>query len=550
MRDANPERVGRFVAAGKGIHYVTATRSGDTDAAGTFRYLPGETVTFSVGPIVLGATPGAAQISPFTLASMTAPTTEFALRHELDRASRGPTPFTRAMNIEMLLMTLDADHDPANGLDATANVAGIPADGIDLGLALAEFSARVQYLGPGVTRAIPTARPLVELYRALNIVVPAHGKLTDDLTIAGGRIRRIEIKTFAADGSRLSDGVDADNDGVPESLTTYTYGPLGRLAKVDIHLPGREPPAVAHSDISFDYDTAGNLTGSLEHDSPGDDAGDIVSHRHVVRDARGRITSDILESDTDGDGLTDHRFAHSYEWDAHDNQVRDTQLADAGEGTAPQSRTVVISTFDANNRLLTDSTESDDDADGTVDRRTTNTREYGAGPRPTRVANETMQSGGAAVSSRFTATSVYDGDGNELSKVAEDDFNADGVIDSRQIFETVYDAEHRNLVQRVRLDDGPNDEHEYSSTTTRTYDGAGNVLTEATQVDVDGDGAIDASSTKLCEYGAGGELLRCEATSLLNGVVDPASSSSTVATQTAFTDGVRALAQEYIGLVN
>ncbi len=70
------ELSGEFQAGGvSGLHYVTPTRSGTTDANGTFKYLAGEPVTFSVGAIQLGQAPGASRSTPFTLVGMTPPTT-------------------------------------------------------------------------------------------------------------------------------------------------------------------------------------------------------------------------------------------------------------------------------------------------------------------------------------------------------------------------------------------------------------------------------------------------------------------------------------------
>ncbi|HEY6124762.1 MAG TPA: hypothetical protein VIV63_08930, partial [Steroidobacteraceae bacterium] len=112
------ELSGEFQAGGvSGLRYVTPTRSGVTDGAGTFKYLAGETVTFSVGGITLGHAPGSSGITPFTLAGMTPPTTEAALRRELDRASRTTSHFVRATNMMRLLLALVADSNPANGID-------------------------------------------------------------------------------------------------------------------------------------------------------------------------------------------------------------------------------------------------------------------------------------------------------------------------------------------------------------------------------------------------------------------------------------------------
>ena len=83
---------GVFQAGGvSGLQYATPTRTGFTDSEGTFKYLAGESVTFSVGGLTLGHAPGAAKITPFTLAGLTPPTTERDLRRELDLASRVAT---------------------------------------------------------------------------------------------------------------------------------------------------------------------------------------------------------------------------------------------------------------------------------------------------------------------------------------------------------------------------------------------------------------------------------------------------------------------------
>src|SRR5690349_408883 len=88
----------------QGVAWRTPTRSGVTDAGGRFAYLPGESVTFSLGPIELGTAPGSSDMTLFTLAGVTPPTTERALRRELDRAMRTGTPFTHAINLDLLLL--------------------------------------------------------------------------------------------------------------------------------------------------------------------------------------------------------------------------------------------------------------------------------------------------------------------------------------------------------------------------------------------------------------------------------------------------------------
>ena len=81
----------------QGLGYQSGTATpGTTDANGTFDYTVGETLSFSVGGVVLGTLPdGAPVITPFDFAGATE-------------------------NIARFLQTLDADRDHINGIDLVA----------------------------------------------------------------------------------------------------------------------------------------------------------------------------------------------------------------------------------------------------------------------------------------------------------------------------------------------------------------------------------------------------------------------------------------------
>jgi len=108
-------QTGRFVdSAVVGLQYTTETQAGVTDSDGTFNYLAGENVTFSIGDITLPTTPGADIITPLSVFSTTNITD------------------TSVMNLSRLLQTLDTDGDPANGITlsdaANASTAGLTVD--------------------------------------------------------------------------------------------------------------------------------------------------------------------------------------------------------------------------------------------------------------------------------------------------------------------------------------------------------------------------------------------------------------------------------------
>jgi len=86
-----------------GIHYQTPTFSGTTNSAGEYEYLPGETVTFSVGGIVFGSSLAGPVVSPLSLVA---------------GASDATDPVVT--NIVRLLLTLDEDGNFDNGISITA----------------------------------------------------------------------------------------------------------------------------------------------------------------------------------------------------------------------------------------------------------------------------------------------------------------------------------------------------------------------------------------------------------------------------------------------
>ncbi|WP_455208694.1 hypothetical protein [Kaarinaea lacus] len=89
-----------------GVYYETETKSGVTNAAGEYQYIDGETVTFSIGGIVLGSTMAAPVVTPVDI---------------VEGAINASDPIVS--NIIRLLLTLDADGDASNGLDLTTATA-------------------------------------------------------------------------------------------------------------------------------------------------------------------------------------------------------------------------------------------------------------------------------------------------------------------------------------------------------------------------------------------------------------------------------------------
>jgi hypothetical protein len=97
--DAPVKLKGVFLdSAVAGINYRTASGSGQTNAAGEFSYVSGETVTFSIGSVDLPPALASATITPLNLANTTDSNNQVV------------------GNILVLLQSIDADGDPSNGI--------------------------------------------------------------------------------------------------------------------------------------------------------------------------------------------------------------------------------------------------------------------------------------------------------------------------------------------------------------------------------------------------------------------------------------------------
>lgn len=90
---------GRFIdSAVEGVRFETPTQSGLTDAHGIFKYISGETVSFSIGDILLGTSIGLTRLTPMNFVP----------------GSNSSNP--QVVNILRFVQSLDEDNNPDNGI--------------------------------------------------------------------------------------------------------------------------------------------------------------------------------------------------------------------------------------------------------------------------------------------------------------------------------------------------------------------------------------------------------------------------------------------------
>jgi len=138
--DTSSVLTGRFVdSAVSGLQYATATQTGVTGTDGSFSYLAGEQVTFSIGDINFPATQATDTVTPLNVFSTT----------DIDD--------TRVVNMARLLQSLDTDGNPDNGITISPN-ADASATGLFVDFNSPSFDSQVINLvansGSGTTSLI------------------------------------------------------------------------------------------------------------------------------------------------------------------------------------------------------------------------------------------------------------------------------------------------------------------------------------------------------------------------------------------------------------
>jgi hypothetical protein len=121
-----------------GLHYVSGSLSGTTDAAGHFNYVPGLAVTFSVGGVTIGSATGQGIVTPLALVPNAADVTNDTVT-----------------NIGAFLQSLDSGGNPASSIQiSAASVAALANTQLNFAQTPAAFAA-----DPAVTAAIQAASP-------------------------------------------------------------------------------------------------------------------------------------------------------------------------------------------------------------------------------------------------------------------------------------------------------------------------------------------------------------------------------------------------------
>jgi len=128
-----------------GISYVSGGQSGVTGSDGSFTYEVGNSVEFSIGGVTIGTSNGKSIVTP------------------VDLVSGGSSSSVEVQNIVRLLMMLDDDGDPSNGINISSSVLTIAENWPQIDFSAADLSAELTSIisdaasADGGTHTLPDA---------------------------------------------------------------------------------------------------------------------------------------------------------------------------------------------------------------------------------------------------------------------------------------------------------------------------------------------------------------------------------------------------------
>lgn len=548
----DPVLTGAFIGGGTvaGLHYATATRSGTTNADGEFQYLGGEAVTFSIGGTELGSAPGADVISPFDLFGMKPPSTERAIRRELNNLKT--TNFDRVANMALLLQTLDADSDPDNGIDledwdTSLMSATISLDSDQIEFAYNEmrdfslaqgigygnddlfgqgdrypyfedrnrysyFSDRRDTLDPATQRydqsfiEKPLITPLVHLYKSLQVTVP--------VLLVESQNSKVEFN-------------NEPNDNY-DFKYSYQYDAKGRIVSI-IYSETTVGDDRSVGNTSYTYDDDNNLLTEHYQETINNELTINRNIRTFTYDTHGKPVSMIKNEDyfdeNDGHLTSSISYIYTYTYDPTTGKLL-SAVYDYDETPGddkPEESYPITYTYGTDGSLLTATYEYHYDLDDTTRDRITSYNNYTYAANYFSVVEESFDYDNSGPRADFINkfTYTYDAKGNLLSKVKDRDNDADGTVDSIAYLKYTYNANGAILSIVEEEDDDANNnvnsivktEFSYAangkpakvkfierddidvndnlvnmiSDFTSTYNADGNLLSEVTETDSNGD---------------------------------------------------------------
>ena len=510
-----------------GLAYRTESQSGTTDADGRFSYLPGETVTFSLGSLELGAAAGGAEITLLDMSELSdLPSAEDAIENAIYDNGL-PGPLNRVINMAVLLQSLDADANLDNGIEIAEAVIGyLDETAIDLddfyydfvddgnirnGRGLRAMLRRAAAANDLPARAtVHPALALQHFYETLGLVpeIWRYTAYSADYDGNGAADNSFE-QDYVSSGAFAGQRSDNDGDGRFEYITAYQRD--DNLAEL-LYSVDDDGDGTAERVKRTNYDSFGAMVATETVDA----GGVVLGFEQLSYDEQGRLLRrelrsgsthfiqhwlvdeagmrSIYEFDEDADGQIDVRSTLAYDgnersdwWVARDNDSNLDGVADSRQTRQLDDQGRILSSindsdldglpdyelqqrFDERGRLTRQAVDNDG---GGFDRITE--RAYDDSLPGYIQTIDADADGSVDAMTRYTFTDQ----GALLSR--EEDSAADGVYE--RVTRNSFDASGRQVGSEETVDGV------VERLTEHFYDAAGNL--ERIEIDRGADGTID-----------------------------------------------------------
>lgn len=487
---------GRIVnTAIQGVNYATETQSGVTDATGSFEFMQGETISFSLRGTQLASVPAKAELNWFELAGLTEIPVGYRAIKQVQYADDGEPSLSRLGALASLLTTVDDDRDSSNGINITPAVAAL-FDGVEVDMQYASspkydvqfrrllrHAARDGALQPRQLRK--GAYAIQDVYDNHNVdpgvMVSRRSENDND---NDGSTDRIRLLTYSSEGRVTRDYIDSDADGAPNILVDLSYNEEGQGL---VYAHDNDADGSIDRTRSWHYDEFGDLARAERDDDGSPDFTEtrvinengMYARREVINTSTDAHTLEVWTADSDGnrtlydldqngDGIFDVAVFMTYDEPLGPWITRSQD--DGRDGTYEEVRE---RTYDANGFVIRD--VIDTGADGTPDWVETTTRDSQG--RQLRVTRDTDGDGNLD----YDTSTTFDANGN----VTRREYDTDGDGSPDFVYTYTFDADGNN----IRFDYDRDGDGTIDQVRTYIYDVDGNQI--ESQFDGNADGVAD-----------------------------------------------------------